>query len=426
MSSFLKFLILVQLSTIVGGTEDERDSWQNCEIFFAPSSLPTGGWGLFAGRDFEQSKVVEISPRYIPMPYDSPVVRNSVIDDYIYGYMKWNDDKKELEYLAGIVFGKVMFYNHHVEPNIKWISYGREPTTKEPTIAQATGFVALRNIEAGEELFSSYGTEDGGLQWFKNRRLEMVTIPTYASRKNGTIYEEDKKAYCSKVYAGIGRPSWDDRVMASVYEEKHKNLINTQRLADLDHPAAVVNQHVSAGTVLEIAPALVLSKDKVDNTALAPMSFFWGDWDAVHQQDLKELRDSMDLRVQHQSQATDWNREDSFREFEEVVLFPAGGNIALVERVGKSGNANCLIKIIASGSMKSHLNHGGTSGSAGILLQLVATKDLRTGDRLKLNIQATGSPYENKLLAETLFQTGQPVPDYLQDYLEPKMGDDEL
>jgi hypothetical protein len=413
---------------IVAGAEEHKniDSWQNCEIFFAPSSLPGGGWGAFAGRDFEANEVVEISPRYIAMPHESPIIVNSVIDDYIYGYIRWDDAKRELYKLAGVICGKVMFYNHHRDYNIMWTSFGREPLEREPTISQSNGFVARRKIEAGEELFSTYGEEDGGERWFKDRRLELMTVPTYASRKNGTVYEEDKKKYCSKIHAGFGKPSWEGRVLASIFGQPFPYTMKLERLAPEDHPEAVVNQDVSAGAVLEMVPALVVNSHMIGDTPLAPMSFFWSDWDETQQQDLKDLRTSKDLRVQLQDYTTDWERMDRFRRFEEVVVFPAAGNIALVKRVGKTDEANCMIKILSSGSMKSHESHGGGNGSAGILLQIIATKDLKTGERLKLNIQSTATPHEKQLLLEELLRSGQPVPEHLKDQAEPRTTGDEL
>jgi hypothetical protein len=41
-------------------------------------------------------------------------------------------------------------------------------------MAQAIGFVALRSIDAGEELFSTYGIDDGGQRWFQDRGLTLV------------------------------------------------------------------------------------------------------------------------------------------------------------------------------------------------------------------------------------------------------------
>lgn len=420
--TILQFLGLCGI--VIAGEEKEGDSWQNCEIFFAPSSLRTGGWGAFAGRDFEAEEIVEITPRYVALHYDKPLIMNSVIDDYIYGYLRWRDDRKEMDPLAAIVFGKAMFYNHNVEPNLRWASFGREPIPRDPTIAMANGFVARRRIEAGEELFSTYGENDGGKQWFQDRRLELMVVPASASRKTGAVYQQDKQNYCSKIYAGFGKPSWEHKVLASVFIEFPYKM-NIERLAPVDHPLAVVHQDVAAGTVLEMVPALVVSKDKVVNTLLAPMSFFWADWDATQQQSLKELRESGDLQVQHQDQASEWIRKDRFDTFENVVVVPAAGNIALVQRIvqGAASSENCKMNILSSGSMKSHNNHGGGNGSAGILLQLVATKALKAGDRLVLNVPSNASSYEKQLLLEELKHTGQPIPDFLQAYHEsPEQG----
>ena len=426
-------------------TNDTESPWQQittiaCEAFLAPSSLPSGGWGVFAGRDFEENDIVEIAPRFIIVPYETPVAWNSQLNDFQYGYLRRrkrskaesphesvkddNDETHEVDTMAAIVFGHVMFYNHHRDPNIRWISsFGREPTANEPHYAQAVGWVARRKIFAGEELFATYGTHDGGNQWFQDRKLNLVVIPAYASRKNGTVYDEDKKTYCSKVYAGYGRPTWNDRVMAAAVGLSSSaggttgtfpfKIDANHRLAPTDHPSAVSNQDVKAGTVMEIAPALALSKAVVANTPLAFSSFFWDDWDEEQQKDLKNLRESNDLRVQYQGADNDWLRIDAFVDFEDVVVFPAAGNIALVDRIGKSDEANCKIKILASGSMKSHLGHGGANGSAGIVLQLVAIKDIPTGARLKLNIGNAASPRERDLLLEELRITGQPIPDYL-------------
>jgi SET domain len=428
MPSVLKLLLILPLFVIMTvGVGAQSEPWQYCETFLAPSSLPSGGWGVFAGRDFEEGEIVEIAPRFIPMPHDAPAVRRSEIDFYHYGYLRWRDEQKEFETMGTVVFGHVMFYNHHVEPNMRYSSYGREPSPSEPHIAQAVGFVALRKIDAGEELFSTYGIDDGGERWFQDRGLKLVVIPTYASRKNGTVYDEDKKKYCSKVYAGYGQPSWNSRVLASLFADvTFPYKFETQRLAPVDHPVAVVNQDVNAGTVLEISPALVISKALVADTPLASSGFFWHDWDEAQQKDLDDLWESYDLRLQYQDPDYGWIHNDTFIDFGDVVVFPAAGNIALVERVGKSDDANCKIEILASGSMKSHLSHGGASGSAGILLQLVAIKDIKTGVPLKLNIHRGGSPREREMLLEELLKSGQPIPEYLKHKIGPALGSEEL
>lgn len=231
--------------------------------------------------------------------------------------------------------------------------------------------------------------------------------------------KKTRKSTAPRSMLALGKPSWEERVVASIFTDFPYKM-NIERLAPVDHPLAVVNQDVTAGTVLEMVPALVVGKEKVVNTKLAPMSFFWNEWDAAQQQSLKALRESGDLHVQHQDQSTDWVREDRFDTFENVVVVPAAGNIALVERLGngnvESSSTNCEMNILSSGSMKSHLNHGGGNGSAGILLELVASKDLKAGDRLTLNVPSHASSYEKQLLVGELVWSGQPVPEFLKSY----------
>ena len=100
--------------------------------------------------------------------------------------------------------------------------------------------------------------------------LKLVVMPSCASRNNGTVYDKDKKKYCSEVYAGYGRPSWNDRLGDSTFP----CTFDTQRLAPVDHPVAVVNQDVNAGSGLEISPALVVNKAIISNTPLASSRFF--------------------------------------------------------------------------------------------------------------------------------------------------------
>jgi hypothetical protein len=43
---------------------------------------------------------------------------------------------------------------------------------------------------------------------------------------------------------------------------------------------------------------------------------------------------------------------------------------------GNDEKANYEIRIISSESLKSHLDHGGSNGSAGILFHVITTKDI--------------------------------------------------
>jgi hypothetical protein len=280
----------------------------------------------------------------------------------------------------------------------------------------------LRNILC-TVLFSSYGEEDGGTLWFQQRKLELVLVPTYLAQKNGTTFEEDKKKYCSKIHSGLGKPTWTSRILKSNSEHF---IFDVNRLPSDDHATAVAKQAVSVGEILEMSPGLIMDKEKVINTPLAPSCFFWDDWDSLQQNVLQEFRSTSDLRLQHQGYDTEWVRIDAFQKFEEMAVFPVAGNIGLINRVGKSVEANCEIKIVSSGSMKSHLDHGGSNGSAGIILQVIALKDIAVGEELMLNIPRVTNLNDNELLLQELLQSGQIVPSYLDDIGKEVHLDDEL
>ena len=377
----------------------------NCDIFLAPSKLNGGGWGVYAARDFEESEVVELAPLYLPIDHMAPVVKNSVLDDYHYGM--WRGGKT----VGVVALGMVMFYNHDQEPNVQWTTnLGRgEPSAIDPTSATAVGFVATREISQGEELFSSYGVGDDGVRWFAERRIDLVTA-SEESMVAPELLDAYRNEYCSKMYAGIGLATFKDRLKP----ENEFYLFQTGKLPTVDAPTAVANVAIKAGERIEIAPALVLSKEVVEGTAIAPLVFTWDDWTEEHQKALKELREAGQLKLQYQSPDTQWLRVDRFDSFERVVVFPAAGSIGMVKRVGAT-QPNCGVKIKSSGS---------GAGSAGLVLEVFALKDIEQWETLRLNIRPTGTASEKLALVEILATTGQLIPDSLQASKQNKAGNE--
>jgi hypothetical protein len=150
-------------------------TWQDCHFFLAPTRSMQ--WGVFANRPFERGETVHVvGLTFLPMsPHRPAVERGSVLGDYVYGY--WQIDHDKVMQLYSILLGPDMMYNHHpTDPNVEFQTFGREPNAGLETAMNPQGFVARRDIQRGEELFSTYkhGNQlDGGVGWFQAREIVM-------------------------------------------------------------------------------------------------------------------------------------------------------------------------------------------------------------------------------------------------------------
>jgi hypothetical protein len=401
LANFLLFCI----GTLVSSQEQDL-----CDVFMAPSKIAGGGYGAYAARSFQPNEIVEMAPLFLPMVHDSPLLMNTVLNDYHYGYRSIHSE----ETMGVVLLGKCMFYNHSPEPNLLWsTNIGRgEPSEADPDSVGTAVFVAKRYIEQGEELFSSYGLEDGGRSWFEARRIPMADN---VADSNITVDEMDRyrRDYCTKSFAGIGSDTYNNRIKSG---NKQVYKLNVERLPVKDAPSAVAKVSITNGERVEIAPALVLSREMVMGTAIAPLCFFWQDLTEEHHEALLELREGGRLKVQQQGHDTQWHRRDFFPSFQDVVIFAAAGNVALIERVADSNDANCEMKIRSSGP---------ESEGAGLVLEVIAIKDIHAGEALRLNIVPTDSTEEKLAFVGILEQTGQPMSSSLQA-LRGHMDNDEL
>jgi uncharacterized protein len=103
------------------------------------------GRGVFATRRFRTGELVERCPT-VALP-DSDVT--GLLGDYVYNSVAAGD--------VLLVLGYGMLYNHSPEPNVEYVQ--EDPSTID--------YLALRPIEAGEELTIDYGAE-----WWDTRDLE--------------------------------------------------------------------------------------------------------------------------------------------------------------------------------------------------------------------------------------------------------------
>lgn len=252
------------------------------------------------------------------------------------------------------------------------------------------------------------------LGWFQDRGIPMAdnVAESIITRDEMDLYRHD---YCSKIYAGIGAETYNNRIKSPGNEQVVK--LNVERLPVNDAPTAITKVSITNGERIEIAPALVLSSEMVTGTAIAPLCFFWQDLTEDHHAALVELRDGGRLKVQKQGHDTQWHRRDFFTTFQDVVVFPAAGNVAMIERVADSNDANCEMYIRSTGP---------ESEGAGLVLEVIAIKDIDAGETLRLDIAPTNSSIEEKLaLIAILEKTAQPLSSSLQA-VKGKIGNDEL
>lgn len=427
-------------------TNDEDPSvellpWQQCSVFVAPTIAVENGnamnWGVYANRDFAEGEIVDISPLTVPVPEGSDTIERSVLNDYVYGYWRIFEHpqfkgKHSVSRLYSVLFGPDMIYNHHpVAPNVKLTTFGREPEASIPNAVNPQGFVATRKIRRGEELFSSYnGKEDGGSEWFGRRGIPMVTPSLSTSpllnTENG-ILDAHSKAFCSKIYSGVGLPSWRDRLLPLL--PKDYNLpffIDPKWLApsfDAGWGGARTKVDVKKGERLEISTALVLSYEFTKGSALMPLVYSWKDLDEDHRKVLRSLaQQNGDLHLQYQGPDTSWKPRNNFtlanpNRFEDLVLFPVAGNIGMVRRRASSAGVEANCRLILHRPSSSQVSEDVDSKDSmvwlekpvGVTIELIASKDMPSGTLLVVDLEeSAATPHEYKLLYRELKLTGQP------------------
>jgi hypothetical protein len=351
------------------------------------------GWGVYAGKPFKEGEIVALAPLFVMMIAPNNEIENSVLDDYTYGHIRNSD------YHRAVLFGNAMFYNHHPEPNVMYTIITGGGGVSGDT-QEAAGYVARRDIVAGEQLFTSYGHDDEGRQWFAERGMEMQAPADKDSKIALADLELFQAEFCSKIYAGVGLPSW--KQLAPSDPTASEALMDAARLAPFDagFGNAKAKFAITSGKRIEISTGLLLSRKLVKGSTLGGLIISWeDDLKEEHKQSLRILRHSGQVIVQYQGHDTSWRRIDRFDSFEDLAILPAAGNIALVRRVGDSEASNCRLVLHWQGTQH---------GSVGVTLELVATADIAVGEVLKLNLPQGGSAAELALLKDELELTGQP------------------
>lgn len=125
--------------------------------------VPKIGRGVIARMDILKGAVIERSPVVVAPAADFEAAhgKETVIDHYL---LTWEEKGEDVEYAVGL--GYLMLYNHSRSPNAL---FHNNYEHREVEV------VALRDIEAGEEITHDYGGE-----WFKPRPEKKI-----AANKNG-------------------------------------------------------------------------------------------------------------------------------------------------------------------------------------------------------------------------------------------------
>ena len=105
--------------------------------------IPGKGRGLIAGRSFQEDEVIMRNPVLVIPPDDWDLVQATILVDYCF---IWHDDSED----AAVALGLGSLLNHSYSPNV--ISQKR---LRDRVIE----FIALRDIEEGEEVTLNYHGE---------------------------------------------------------------------------------------------------------------------------------------------------------------------------------------------------------------------------------------------------------------------------
>jgi hypothetical protein len=383
--------------------------WQTCSTFLSPNM---GSWAVYAARSFRADELVEVTPFFVPLGKHETAY--SVLDNYVFGFQR--DNAAEIvtddQVLNVVLLGNGGFYNHNPDPNLKYVQIiAREGDD----IPHLVGFRATRDIAAGEQLYVSYVDNPAdSIEWFEKRGIDAQTQTEQQIEPNMLPFYMSK--HCSKIYGGVGSPTWKDNILP-ILQGIHQSggdtgtilepssWMDLTRLAPFDAGLSDARAKVAIkkGGHVEKSLGLVLSRNYVRGTALGPIAFYWENMKIDHHQQLINLRDDKKLILQYQGPDTAWESVDRFAGYSEITVLPVSGNIGLVRRVGNSGELgeeyNCKLLI------RSNKDHGTTLG---VTLELIATRDIASGEVLKLNIAPSEFVEEYRLLHDEMEESGQP------------------
>jgi hypothetical protein len=176
-----------------------------CDLYLAPSLLPGGHRGIFAGRTFSKSEIIEIDPTLV-IPTD--LIRDLQFFNYAFSA---NDFDHSMS-----VFGVGMLFNHapaspatspavipatyhHQNIDYQWNSVPisnpklihniySQPHTQYTDLT----YLTITDVQIGQELYANYGRDD----WFVNRKIEPSQISSSSSPQHHTLEHLQQTGHC--------------------------------------------------------------------------------------------------------------------------------------------------------------------------------------------------------------------------------------
>ena len=106
----------------------------------APRSFPGKGRGVVAQRRFDAGETIERPPVIVIPREDVALIRQTALASY---YYEWGADCRQ----GALALGYGSLYNHSYEPNARFLFHEDQDCLE---------FVALRDIEPGEEITINY------------------------------------------------------------------------------------------------------------------------------------------------------------------------------------------------------------------------------------------------------------------------------
>jgi len=139
------------------------------------------------------------------------------------------------------------------------------------------------------------------------------------------------------------------------------------------------------------------------------LSVLWGCWDKEQEQSIYKLREMGVFRMKGRNEKGVLDM-DVLKYYNDTAVFPAGGNIGMVRKVGRDNDqSNCRLEVTSSRDEQ----EADDIGSAGLVLKLIATQDIRAGEELRLNVPQSSSWEAKMSLLQHLAMTGQPIPNFI-------------